>query len=185
MRSRRVSSRSVVLTAAFLALAAGGAAACDTADPAQEWESPDYNYEPAVAEPMIVPSTTAPASTAPAPSAPASSAPASSAPANRAKPATVPPVAEEVFYCADEEGEIVEEYNCAEDDGWGYYYLWHSPTYPRTLTPGDYLDGGDYFPASDADGRRAFKLPAAGPIPNGTIKTGVVGTTVSGTSGGS
>jgi hypothetical protein len=180
VRSRRISSRSVALTATFLSLAAGGAAACD-ATPAEEWVSPDYTYEAVEEEPEPV--ATTPATSKPATSKPATSKPAPAKPV--AVPATTQPTDGEIFYCADEEGWIAEEEYCAEDDGLDMYFLWHSTTYPRSLTPGDYLDGGDYFPASDQASRRAFKLPAAGPVPNGTIKTGVVGTTVSGTSGGS
>lgn len=155
MRSRRISSRQVVLTATFLSLAAGGAAACDSASPKGEWESADtfdYTSDTAAgAEDFELPAT---------------------------KPVTTPPTEEpvdqEVFYCADEEGMVVEEESCAEEDN-GLYFIWHSPTYSRGYPVGTYLDGGDYFAADDRASRRAFQLPATGAVSNGTVKTNVVG----------
>ncbi|GGN76519.1 hypothetical protein GCM10010112_48740 [Actinoplanes lobatus] len=166
MRSRRISSRQVVLTATFLSLAAGGAAACDSSSP-DEWESADnsgYTYDAAAeAEDSELPVTTAPTT---APVKPA------------AKPVTIAPTEEPmdqaVFYCADEEGMVVEEESCAEEDS-GLYFIWHSPTYSRGYPVGTYLDGGDYFPAGDRASRRAFQLPATGAVSNGTVKTNVVG----------
>ena len=80
-----------------------------------------------------------------------------------------------MFYCADEEGEILDEEYCADADETSSYFLWYSPNYARGLTPGTQLDGGDYISAGDREARRAFKLPATGKVGNGTIKTGVVG----------
>ena len=82
--------------------------------------------------------------------------------------------AKQVFYCADEEGVIVAAKNCADGDT-STYWLWHSTGYPRGLSAGTRLDGGGGFPANDKDARRAYRLPATGAVPNGTVKTNVVG----------
>ncbi|GGN20908.1 putative membrane protein YgcG [Actinoplanes campanulatus] len=174
MRSRRISSRQVVLTATFLSLAAGGVAACDSSSPEDEWESADtsgYTWDaPAEAEDFEPPVTTAPTTT---PVEPVTTAPIEE------------PMDQEVFYCADEEGMVVEEESCAEEDS-GLYLIWYSPTYSRGYPVGTYLDGGDYFPAGDRASRRAFKLPSTGAVSNGTVKTNVVGRSSGGstTSGG-
>ena len=97
---------------------------------------------------------------------------------------------DEGFYCADENGVVVDEDNCDDDSGTSSYFLWHSPGYPRGLRPGTVLDDGEAFPAGDRTTRRAFKLPATGTVSNGTIKTNIVGRSsgasgiTSGTSGG-
>ena len=154
--ARRMSSRRVALTAAFLALAAGGTAACDNpgdddfSGSTYEWESDDNNADPGSYEPDL-----------------------SEAEEEEAEDEEAP--TDEVFYCADEEGEIVEEDYCADADETSSYFLWYSPSYARGLTPGTFLDGGDYISAGDREARRAFKLPATGKVGNGTIKTGVVG----------
>ncbi|GAA0420625.1 hypothetical protein Aca07nite_11510 [Actinoplanes capillaceus] len=151
MRSQRISSRQVVLTATFLSLAAGGVAACDSSSPEDEWESADtsgYTWDAAAeAEDFEPPVTTAPIEE---------------------------PMDQEVFYCADEEGMVVEEESCAEEDS-DLYLIWHSPTYSLGYPVGTYLDGGDYFPAGDRASRRAFKLPSTGAVSNSTVKTNVVG----------
>ncbi|MEU4427654.1 hypothetical protein AB0F81_44110 [Actinoplanes sp. NPDC024001] len=166
MRSRRISSRQVVLTATFLSLAAGGTAACDSSPTLDEWESGPV-YESAVDEGGVDESTV-------------------DEPAEEVIAAEEEPVdGDEVFYCADEEGEVVDEEYCAEDDGGGLYFLWHSPTYPRGLSTGAYLDGGDYFPPGDRAARKAFRLPATGAVSNGTVKTNVVGNSSGGSSGSS
>ncbi|MBO3742707.1 hypothetical protein [Actinoplanes flavus] len=160
MRSRRISSRQVVLTATFLSLAAGGAAACDSSPP-EEWEPADssgYTWDTPVESEDSGPPVTA---TEP----------------------TEEPVDEEVFYCADEEGMVVEEESCAEEDD-GLYFIWHSPTYSRGYPVGTYLDDGDYFPAGDRASRRAFKLPSTGAVSNGTVKTNVVGRSSGGSTTG-
>ena len=161
MTARRISSRRVVLTATFLALAAGGAAACD-ASADEEWDSADsstfvqqdgaYVPEEEIEEEVE----------------------------------EVVDDGAEVFYCADEDGEIVEEEYCADPDPDPAvpYFLWHSTGYDRHMTPGMILDGGDRFAPNDRASRRAFKLPATGRVPNSTIKTNVVGSG-SGSRGGS
>jgi hypothetical protein len=88
-----------------------------------------------------------------------------------------------VFYCADEDGEVVDEDECA-DGGTSSYFLWHSSGYARGLRPGTSLDGGDYFLPGDRAARRAFKLPATGKVGNGTVKTNVVGRSSGGSTGG-
>ena len=156
MNPRRVSSRRVALTATFLALAAGGAAACDN-NSSEGWEhteEPAYNYYTGT---VVEETVTEQEGQEPA---------------------------DEVFYCADEQGAIVDEQYC--DDDTGFYFLWHSPSYTRGLGPGARLDGGDYFSPGDAESRRAFQLPTAGRVSNGTVKTNVVGRGSSGpTVGGS
>ncbi|MEU4155894.1 hypothetical protein [Actinoplanes sp. NPDC026670] len=148
-----MSSRRIGLTASFLALAAGGLAACDSPEPeVTEWETPVYSS------------------------------------GDHTEPIDTYDEEEdtdEVFYCADEEGMVVEEEFCADTYPSGTYFLWHSRSYAPDLTPGDYLDDGDYFDANDKATRKAFKLPATGLITNGTIKTGVVGTTAGSSSSGS
>ena len=173
-----MSSRKVALTAAFLALAAGGTAACDSpgdddlGGSTYEWEADDYNAEPGSGSGS-------------------GSYESDLSEAEEEEEAEDEEAAtDEVFYCADEEGEIVEEDYCADADESSSYFLWYSPSYARGLTPGTHLDGGDYISAGDREARRAFKLPATGKVGNGTIKTGVVGRSSggsgigSGTSGG-
>ncbi|GIE85596.1 hypothetical protein [Actinoplanes regularis] len=163
MSTRRISSRKVVLTATFLALAAGGAAACDNSS-GEEWEyaeEPAYTYDSGNSGGTVV-----------------------EEPVIEEGPLDEEPT-EEVFYCADEEGEIVDEEYC--DDDTGPYFIWHSASYSRGLGPGAYLDGGDSFSSGDTESRRAFKLPTTGRVSNGTVKTNVVGrgssgSTASGTS---
>lgn len=165
MNARRISSRRVALTASFLALAAGGVAACDSPAPSEtQWagdpgvvveETTAEAEEPVEEEPVVEESTPAPVSGA-----------------------------GEVFYCADEEGVVVDEDFCDDEDGG--FFLWHSTSYPRNAPPGTRLKGGGFFPAGDAASRRAFSLPETGRVANSTIKTNVVGRgSGSSTSGGS
>jgi hypothetical protein len=188
LSTRRISSRKVVLTATFLALAAGGTAACDNSSgEGREYaEEPAYTYDSGGGGTVVE----APVTHTPATKASVTKAPVTKAPVTKA-PVTQDPVTEEssdeVFYCADEEGEIVDEEYC--DDDTDVYFIWHSTSYSRGLGPGTYLDDGDYFSPGDTESRRAFKLPAAGRIPNGTVKTNVVGrgsngSTTGGTSSG-
>ena len=155
-----MTSKRVALTAAFLALAAGGTAACDA--PAEEddgytaYDSTTYTDDDGG-------SGAAPAAVADLPEEPEEP-------------------ADEVFYCADEEGEIVDEEYCdVDEDESSDYFLWYSPSYPRGLAPGTFLDGGDAISAGDREARRAFKLPPTGKVGNGVVKTNVVGR---GSSGG-
>lgn len=150
-----------MLTATFLALAAGSAAACDSATPTDDGDvsngtsGDDDGSEPAFAyeEPD----------------------------AEETDEPDVEEAEDEVFYCADEDGQIVDEDNCDQPDT-PNFFLWHSPGYPRGLSTGTQLDGGDYFAPGDRASRRAFRLPATGRVSNGTVKTNVVGR--SSTSGG-
>ncbi|MEV4635919.1 hypothetical protein AB0J80_01070 [Actinoplanes sp. NPDC049548] len=154
MSARRIRSRTVVLTATYLALAAGGAAACD-ASSADEWESADgttYTYDDSDSGTTF----------------------SDDEEEDEEQPS------DEVFYCADEDGKIVDEDRCDDDSGSTSYFLWHSAGYPRHLKPGTKLDGGDHFRANDQQSRRAFKLPTTGKVTNGTVKTNVVGSRSSG-----
>ena len=179
--TRRMTSRKVALTAAFLALAAGGTAACDTStyDDSDDSDDSTYVYDGYDA-------------------GPGSDAVADTGEVDdedeyyddeEGEEEDQEPV-DEVFYCADEDGEIVDEDNCADADETSSFFLYHSSTYARGLKPGTYLDGGDSFSAGDRAARRAFKLPATGKVGNGTVKTNVVGRgstgsgLSSGTSGG-
>jgi hypothetical protein len=145
-----MTSRKVALTAAFLALAAGGTAACDTTydDPTYASDSDGYDV--------------------------GSESDADDWVEDEEEEEEEQP-AHEVFYCADEDGEIVDEDKCADADETSSYFLYHSSTYARGLKPGTYLDGGDSFSAGDRAARRAFKLPPTGKVGNGTVKTNVVG----------
>jgi hypothetical protein len=152
-----MTSRRVGLTAAFLALAAGGTAACD--------DSSSYDLDP-VGGYDGYSSSGSDASYSGSGTSYSDSSPGSSAYGDD----------DEVFYCADEDGTIVDEDYCDdESSSSGRYYLWHSPSYERGLVPGQTLDGGERFRPTDRKARTAFKLPATGSVRNGTIKTNVVG----------
>ncbi|GGQ54374.1 hypothetical protein GCM10010166_24140 [Couchioplanes caeruleus subsp. azureus] len=135
---------------------------------------------------------TSPAGTSPAGTSPAGTSPGATSSGDTSSGDTDSDGSEfdEVFYCADEDGEVVDEDNCDDPGGSSAFFLWHSPGYVRGLPTGTLLDGGDYFPAGDRTARRSFKLPPTGKIANGTVKTNVVGRgsggsgTSSGTSGG-
>jgi hypothetical protein len=168
-----MASRKVALSAAFLALAAGGTAACD-ASPDDDFDDSAYasdgggyssGYDAADSGFSGDDST--------------DSSDSDSGDDSDSDDGT----GDEVFYCADEDGEIVDEDNCDDDSGSSSYFLWHSTGYSRGLRTGTMLDGGDYFPAGDRATRRAFKLPATGKVGNGTVKTNVVGRGSSGGSG--
>jgi hypothetical protein len=159
-----MSSHKVALSAAFLALAAGGTAACDAYpdDDTDRYETV-YNSE---------------SDGYSAGDDPADSDTEEAADLDEAS-------GDEVFYCADEDGEIVDEDDCDTAGGSSSYFLWHSTGYSRGLAPGTTLDGGDRFPAGDRASRRAFELPATGTVSNGTVKTNVVGRSSGGSGTGS
>jgi hypothetical protein len=196
--TRRMSSRTVALSAAFLALAAGGTAACD--GPADDdfsdstYTSDSGGYDSGSSGSGSSGSgSSGSGSSGSGSSGSGSSGSGSSDIADVEDPEPGEESDDEVFYCADEDGEIVDEENCDDDDDdddTSAYFLWHSSGYSRGLAPGTVLDGGDYFPAGDRASRRAFKLPATGKVGNGTVKTNVVGRSSggsgvgSGTSGG-
>jgi hypothetical protein len=181
-----MTSRRVGLTAAFLALAAGGAAACDDSS---TYDSPGFDEvyydDPGSGSGFSGSGSSGSGSSGSGSSGSDSSEDDSSEVYEESD--------DEVFYCADEDGTIVDEDYCA-DGTRPSYLLWHSPYYERGLTPGQTLDGGDSFEATDRKARTAFKLPATGTVRNGTIKTNVVGSgsragsdsgsTGTGTSGG-
>ena len=88
---------------------------------------------------------------------------------------------DEGFYCADENGVIVDEDNCDDDRGGGGlgllpFFIWHSTSYRPGYAVGTKLPpGGSRFAYNDRAARQRFGLPATGTIANGTIKTSVVG----------
>jgi hypothetical protein len=181
--TRRLLSRKVVLSAAFLALAAGGTAACDASgdDEFDSSGTTTYDSDPGgyASDPDVSGVDTSDSS---------DSSDSDDDYVTEEDEEEEP--TDEVFYCADEDGEIVDEDNCDDDSGTSSYFLWHSPGYPRGLRPGTVLEDGEAFPAGDRTTRRAFKLPATGTVSNGTIKTNIVGRSsgassiTGGTSGG-
>ena len=97
----------------------------------------------------------------------------------------------EGFYCADENGTVVDEDYCDDDDnnnnGGGVgllplFFIWHSASYGAGYPVGYRLPaGGSRFAYNDRAARSSFGLPATGRIANGTVKTSVVGKGGSGT----
>jgi hypothetical protein len=185
--TRRMTSRRVGLTAAFLTLAAGGTAACDLStgeDPyglgPGSYPVPVYDGgddEPTYA-PAPTPSRTSPTVRRTKPTRPPSRPPS-------------PPSPDDVFYCADADGYVVEEYHCDDEDesyDTSAYFLWHSTRYGYAFTPGDLLlRGGSRIGLDDSRARTRAGLPATGFVGNGSVKTNVVGRSSSGdsSSGGS
>ncbi len=90
---------------------------------------------------------------------------------------------DEAFYCADENGTVVDEDYCDDDNdragGVGFvplFFIWHSSSYRPGYAVGTKLPaGGSRFAYNDRAARQRFGLPASGRISNGTIKTSVVG----------
>jgi hypothetical protein len=88
---------------------------------------------------------------------------------------------DEGFYCADENGVVVDEDNCDDNRGGGGlgllpFFIWHSSGYRSGYPVGYRLPpGGSRFAYNDTAARSAYGLPASGRIGNGTIKTSVVG----------
>ncbi len=91
---------------------------------------------------------------------------------------------DEAFYCADENGTVVDEDYCDDDNdraGGGVgivplFFIWHSSSYRPGYAVGTKLPaGGSRFAYNDRAARQRFGLPASGRISNGTIKTSVVG----------
>lgn len=173
-----MTSRRVGLTAAFLALAAGATAACDNSPAYPAYPDPDDDYV-AAPEPVATTRSVAPSRTP--------------APRRTTKPPPPPPAppAEDVFYCADEDGWVVDDWHCDEEEPEYYdpslYYLWHSPHYRDFWVVGDHLPGGRRVAVDDATARREAGLPATGFVGNGSVKTNIVGrsSSSSGSSGGS
>lgn len=185
---RRRSSRSVALTATFLALAAGAAAACDVStsdedDPfGTSYVSGPDNYSGGGSDSGGSSST----GSGVVDSDDSDSADVDSSASDLDGSDTGDVSSDdEVFYCADESAVVVADDYCQNDsDGASSYYFWHSPTYARGLALGSALDGGDSFPANDRQARRAFRLPTTGKVSNGTIKTNIVGQRSTGSAGG-
>jgi len=90
---------------------------------------------------------------------------------------------DEGFYCADENGVVVDEDNCDDDGNRGggvgllpLFFIWHSSSYRPGYAVGSRLPpGGGKFAYNDRAARSKFGLPATGRIANGTVKTSVVG----------
>src|SRR5690349_24581093 len=83
---------------------------------------------------------------------------------------------DEGFYCADENGVIVDEDYCDDDDnnggGGGGFFIWHSSGYRSGYPVGSRLpSGGSKFAYNDKTARSRFGLPSSGRISNGTVKT--------------
>jgi hypothetical protein len=82
------------------------------------------------------------------------------------------------FYCADEQGQIVDENFCDDPNSTGGYFIWYgsSSHYSGRYTPGTKLPpGGQKISINDSAGRSRLGLPSSGKIANGSTKTGVVG----------
>jgi hypothetical protein len=98
---------------------------------------------------------------------------------------------DEGFYCADENGTVVDEDYCDDDGNNGggvgvvpLFFIWHSSSYRPGYPVGTRLPaGGSKFAYNDRAARSSFGLPTTGRITNGTVKTSVVGKGGSGTSG--
>ena len=97
---------------------------------------------------------------------------------------------DETFYCADENGTIVDEDNCDDDGNSGgvgfvpLFFLWHSSSYRPGYGIGSRLPaGGSKFAYNDRAARAQYGLPSTGRVTNGTVKTNVVGKGGTGTSG--
>ena len=95
---------------------------------------------------------------------------------------------EEGFYCADENGVVVDEDNCDDtrSGGVGFlpFFIWHSSSYRSGYPVGAKLPaGGSRFAYNDRAARSSFGLPSSGRISNGTVKTSVVGKGGAGRSG--
>jgi hypothetical protein len=96
---------------------------------------------------------------------------------------------DEGFYCADENGVVVDEDNCDDTRNHGggvgllpLFFIWHSTCYRAGYPVGYRLPpGGSRFAYNDRAARSSFGLPATGKIGNGTVKTSVVGKGGSGT----
>jgi hypothetical protein len=89
---------------------------------------------------------------------------------------------DEAFYCADENGTVVDEDYCDDNDGGGgvgilpLFFIWHSSSYRPGYAVGSKLPpGGSRFAYNDRAARQRFGLPSSGRISNGTVKTSVVG----------
>jgi hypothetical protein len=158
-----MTSRQVGLTAAFLAMAAGGTAACDAA-PA----------DPVLAEP---PRPSASPSPKPTRSPSASPKPTLAA-VPKPSPTPSPTPAEDVFYCADADRSVVADDFCDEESAdydSASYFLWHSRTYRHDLGPGYRLSDGSRIALTDRSARIKAGLPATGFVGNGSVKTNIVG----------
>ncbi len=96
---------------------------------------------------------------------------------------------DERFYCADDQGNVVDEDYCDDDDsyhGGPGFFIWHSSGYRSGYPIGSRLPaGGSRFAYKDTAARQLHGLPSSGKIGNGTVKSSVVGKGGAGTSGSS
>ncbi len=79
------------------------------------------------------------------------------------------------FYCVDEDSTVVDESNCDDDRDNRHWIAYGA--FPVGLLIGHRLASASRFRASDAAARQRWGLPPTGRISNGTVKTGVIGTT--------
>lgn len=85
------------------------------------------------------------------------------------------------FYCADANGNVVDEDLC--DDGSGsydssmfFFYMGSSVHGGSSYPVGSRLPANSQrFSVTDKASRQKFGLPSSGRVSNGTVKTGVVG----------
>lgn len=202
MTQRRLTSRRVALTAAFLTLAAGGTAACDTSG------TEDLGYDTsgpgpadaggpaptatAASPPVPTPRASASATRTSSPRVPSQRPPSQRPPTPGPQPppgaagSAAEPGADDIFYCADQTGTVVNEENCDVDDSGGTYFLYYSAAYLGGYGVGSVLPpGGGRFYHHDQAARARYGLPADGTVPNGSIKTNIVGGGGSSADGGS
>ncbi len=85
------------------------------------------------------------------------------------------------FYCADSNGNVVDEDRCDDssdsyDPGMFFFYMGSSVHGGHSYPVGSRLPAkAQKFSVTDKVARSKFGLPASGRISNGTVKTGVVG----------
>lgn len=89
------------------------------------------------------------------------------------------------FYCVDNDGVIVDEDRCDDDDDDGL--VWLAAVVIQGLAKGMRVPSSAVrFRPGDTSARSSWGLPATGRVSNGTtIKTGVVGTSSNGGGGSS
>jgi hypothetical protein len=92
---------------------------------------------------------------------------------------------EQVAYCTNEDGEVVDEEYCDDDyrGGGGLFFLYLGAFRPG-LPVGTVLPrGGTRVDPRDTVARQRYGLPAAGAVVAGTRVTGGIGSGVGGSSG--
>ncbi len=81
---------------------------------------------------------------------------------------------DEQVYCTDQDGVIVDDDLCDDDDGHGTYFF-RAGNYGRGLRPGDRITGGTRFGVNDSAARARYGLPSTGRVSNGTVVSGGFG----------